>query len=180
MPTKTTKKTVSKSSTWDKKLVSKKVSTSKSSVASSSTKKVDSTKKAVVKRRKLELTSTRASAVAIASQAAKKQALIDKLASEDKVVIKNERSSTRIPSWVWAFFGCSLLLFCVSFYQAIIRPQLEEELTEANIEDWVYLVDSEDNFVSLWWDENIQENNYDNNVDKRIKIGYLFGKVIVG
>ena len=152
MPTKTTKKSVSKSSTWDKKLASKKVSTSKSksSVSSSNTKKIESTKKAVVKRRKLDLTPTRASAVAIASQAAKKQALIDKLASEDKVVIKNERSSTKIPSWVWIFFGCSLLLFCVSFYQAIIRPQLEEELAQANVDD-VYV--QEENTVSLWWIE---------------------------
>ncbi|MBQ5945337.1 hypothetical protein IJL65_02860 [bacterium] len=100
----------------------------------------------MVKRRKLDLTPTRASAVAIASQAAKKQALIDKLASEDKVIIKNERSSTKIPSWVWIFFGCSLLLFCISFYQAIIRPQLEEELAQANVDD-VYV--QEENTVSL-------------------------------
>lgn len=151
MPTKTTKKVTSKTSTWDKKATSKKVSTSKST----------SSKKAVVKRRKLDLAPTRASAVAIASQAAKKQALIDKLASEDKAVIKNERSSTKIPSWVWVFFWCSLLLFCVSFYQAIIRPQLEEELTEANSDTWVYLVDWNDS-VSLGQNnvESVPENEY--------------------
>ena len=57
-----------------------------------------------MKRRKLDLTPTRASAVAIASQAnrEKKQALIDKLASEDRV-FKREDSS-KIPLWVWIFF----------------------------------------------------------------------------
>jgi hypothetical protein len=33
----------------------------------------------------------------------------------------------KIPLWVWVFFGCSLMLFCISFYQAIIRPQIEQE-----------------------------------------------------
>ena len=151
MPTKTTKKVTSKTSMWDKKTTSKKVSISKST----------SSKKAIVKRRKLDLAPTRASAVAIASQAAKKQALIDKLASEDKVIIKNERSSTKIPSWVWVFFWCSLLLFCVSFYQAIIRPQLEEELREVNSDTWVYSVDWSD-VVSLGQNnvEVVSENKY--------------------
>ena len=119
MPTKTTKKTLAK----------KESSTSKKA-SSSKVEKKDSTKKVVVKRRKLDLTPTRASAVAIASQAnrAKKQALINKVAAGENIVRKGDDSS-KIPLWVWIFFGCSLFLFCVSFYQAIIRPQLEEELT---------------------------------------------------
>lgn len=165
MPTKTTKK-ASVKDTWVSKTVSKKVSVSKVSGTKKDGKieKSGATKKTVVKRRKLDLTPTRASAVAIASQAAKKQALIDKLASEDRIVINNEKSSTKIPSWVRIFFWCSLLLFCISFYQAIIRPQLEEELTEANSDTWVYMVDWSDS-VSLSKDnlENVQENNGDNN-----------------
>ena len=167
MPTKTTKKTSVKS-VWVSRTMSKKTSTSKVSWTKkdANVEKSSTTKKAVVKRRKLDLTPTRASAVAIASQAAKKQALIDKLASEDRVVFKNERSSSKIPSWVWIFFWCSLLLFCISFYQAIIRPQLEEELTEANFDTWVYLVDWS-NSVSLDDSdaENIPENNSDNNLE---------------
>ena len=143
MPTKTTKKTSSVGS-------KKKVETTKSSVKAE---KKDSTKKVVVKRRKLDLTPTRTIAVAIASQAnrAKKQALIDKVASAEKVINKSE-TSTRIPLWVWIFFWCSLLLFCISFYQAIIRPQLEEELMIANGDNERYLEDWDWGTVSLWWE----------------------------
>ncbi len=154
MPTKTTKKiSVKKESS---------TSSSKKSLSSSKIEKKDSTKKVVVKRRKLDLTPTRASAVAIASQAnrEKKQALIDKLASEERV-FKKEDSSNKIPLWVWVFFWCALLLFCVSFYQAIIRPQLEAELTQANIED-TYV--PEEDSVSLWWNQvNDNEISYTNN-----------------
>ena len=155
MPTKTTKKTS----------VKKESSTlgSKKNVSPSKVEKKDSTKKVVVKRRKLDLTPTRASAVAIASQAnrEKKQALIDKLASEERV-FKSEDSSNKIPLWVWVFFWFALLLFCISFYQAIIRPQLEEELTEANVDE-VYLL-GEDSEL-LWWDETNNEMNYTNEED---------------
>ena len=154
MPTKATKKTsVKKESS---------TSSSKKNVSFSKVEKKDSTKKVVVKRRKLDLTPTRASAVAIASQAnrEKKQALIDKLASEDRV-FKKEDSSNKIPLRVWIFFWCALLLFCVSFYQAIIRPQLEAELTQANIED-TYV--PEEDSVSLWWNQvNDNEISYTNN-----------------
>ena len=118
-------------------------------------KKVDSNnssaKKVVLKRRKTDLIPTKASAVAIVSQAnrAKKKALIEKFASEDNVDVKvSWKSSTKIPLWVWIFFGCSLLLFCISFYQAIIRPQIEKQIVNV----W-----TGDNFVK--WDENIVEND---------------------
>ena len=118
-------------------------------------KKVDSnnssSKKVVVKRRKTDLIPTKASAVAIVSQAnrAKKKALIEKFASEDNVDVRvSWKSSTKIPLWVWIFFGCSLLLFCISFYQAIIRPQIEKQIVNV----W-----TGDNFVK--WDENIVEND---------------------
>ena len=63
------------------------------------------TKKVVIKRRTADLTPTRASAVAIASQAnrAKKQALIKKLSTEEKV-INQAKKSTKIPLRVWVFF----------------------------------------------------------------------------
>lgn len=104
--------------------------------------KKESAKKVIVKRRKVDLVPTRASAVAIASQAnrAKKQALIEKVASSKTLPVKKAESSsdTKIPVWVWTFFGCSLLLFCVAFYQVIIRPQLGGENVNSleNIE-WV-------------------------------------------
>lgn len=158
MPTKTTKKTSLKKESS--------TSSSKKNVNSSKIEKKDSTKKVVVKRRKLDLTPTRASAVAIASQAnrAKKQALINKVAAGEKIVRKSD-SSTKIPLWVWIFFWCSLLLFCISFYQAIIRPQLEEELTQANVDSDVYVVDWEWS-VSLWWDSDIVDEQY---VDSEVK-----------
>lgn len=161
MPTKITKKTsVKKSEDWK----SEKRSTVKKTWVKSYIEKKDSTKQAVVKRRKLDLTPTRASAVAIASQAnrIKKQALIDKLASTEHVMNKKEKSS-KIPSWVWIFFWCSLLLFCISFYQAIIRPQLEDELTNANINNVDYnsfydvALDSES--ISLWWNNIVSGEN---------------------
>lgn len=160
MPTKTTKKTS----------VKKESSTSRMVASSPKVEKKDSTKKVVVKRRKLDLTPTRASAVAIASQAnrAKKQALINKVAAGEKVVRKSD-SSTKIPLWVWIFFGCSLLLFCISFYQAIIRPQLEEELTQANVDNDVYLMNEDWASVSLWWDNSVVEEqfvNSDNDVNE--------------
>ena len=159
MPTKTTKKTS----------VKKESSTSKKGAGSSTVGKKDSSKKVVVKRRKLDLTPTRASAVAIASQAnrAKKQALINKVAAGEKIVRKSD-SSTKIPLWVWVFFGCSLLLFCISFYQAIIRPQLEEELTQANVDSDIYVAEEDGWSVSLWWDSAVTEKqfvNSDNNTN---------------
>ena len=83
----------------------------------------------VVKKRKEPLKPTKASAAAIASQAnrAKKQALLEKFATEDIESIKDKRS-TKIPLWVRIFFGCSLLLFCVSFYKAVIYPRLDIEV----------------------------------------------------
>ena len=88
------------------------------------------TKKVVVKRRKTDLKLSKASAVAIASQAnrAKKQALIKKFASSEDVLPARVESSndTKIPLWVWIFFGCSLLLFCVTFYHYEICPQIEK------------------------------------------------------
>lgn len=157
MPTKTTKKTSVKKGSSTSSLASSKKATAPKS---SKIEKKDSTKKVVVKRRKLDLTPTRASAVAIASQAnrEKKQALIDKLASEDRV-FKREDSSNKIPLWVWVFFWCALLLFCISFYQAIIRPQLEEELTQANADE-AYV--SEWDSISLWWSDVSDSENYVN------------------
>jgi hypothetical protein len=97
MPIKKTTKTDSKASkTSEKKVVAK------------SENKKDSTKKVVVKRRKSDLKPTKASAVAIVSQAnrAKKQALIEKVSNS--VVIPNKKvdtsADTKIPLWVWMFF----------------------------------------------------------------------------
>jgi hypothetical protein len=104
MPTNTTKKT----STKKEKLITS--TKNKSSVTKptnkTDTNKKDGVKKVVVKRRKRELTPTRASAVAIASQAnrAQKEALIKKLASEKNVSMEKRRSSNMIPLWVWIFF----------------------------------------------------------------------------
>ncbi len=155
MPTKTTKTWTKKESSAKAESSSKKVSSSK---ATSKVEKKESTKKAVVKRRKLDLTPTRASAVAIASQAnrEKKKALIEKFANEEKVYIDTKKSSSKIPLWVWVFFWCSLLLFCVSFYQAIIRPQLEEWLSKANSES-EYLVGDSSNLLQ----EDVGSDNLD-------------------
>ena len=113
----------------------KKTTKSDSKVSKVSDKK-DTTKKVVVKRRKSDLKPTKASAVAIASQANRaKQALIEKVASSDVTYRKPESSDTKIPLWVWVFFGCSLLLFCISFYKAIIYPQLDGgQIDEESIE----------------------------------------------
>ena len=142
MPTKSTKittKSESKKSKWLEKKSESKVLEKKN------VEKKESTKKVVVKRRKTDLKPTKASAVAIVSQAnrAKKQALIDKVSNSNVVPVKTETSDGKIPLWVWIFFGCSLLLFCVSFYQAIIRPQIENE----NV-----VVDESVN----WIDENVE------------------------
>ena len=83
----------------------------------------------VVKKRKAPLKPTKASAAAITSQAnrAKKQALIDKFSQESLDDVQKNRS-TKIPLWVRIFFGCSLLLFCISFYKAVIYPKLDVEV----------------------------------------------------
>jgi hypothetical protein len=118
MPIKKTTKSDSKTSK-----ISEKKTVKKSEIKSEN--KKESMKKVVVKRRKTDLKPTRASAVAIASQASRaKKALIEKVASNNMPYKKTESSNTKIPTWVWTLFGCSLLLFCVSFYKAIIYPQL--------------------------------------------------------
>jgi len=142
MPTKSTKNT-QKSNSKPLKISEKKswlkTSAKKTSTKESSTKKTADSK-VVIKRRKVDLTPSKASAVAITTQAnrAKKQALIKKLASTENMPnTKNEPSNnTKIPLWVRIFFWCSLLLFCISFYQAIIRPQIEKWITNnINIEE---------------------------------------------
>lgn len=145
MPVKSTKKvtkTDSKSS-WESKS------------KTTSIEKRDTAKKVVVKRRKTDLKPTRASAVAIASQAnrAKKQALIEKFATSDGYLPKNvaRSSDNKIPLWVWIFFWCSLLLFCISFYYAIFRPQLEMDVIDEN---WII-----ESFVD-WDDKVILDDDY--------------------
>lgn len=155
MPTKSTKTTtkteLKKSKTSEKK--------SSSNVSEKKIiKKEDSTKKVVVKRRKTDLKPTKASAVAIVSQAnrAKKKALIEKVAKSDVISQRSEwTSDTKIPRWVWVFFGCSLFLFCVSFYQAIIRPQIENE--NIMIDESAYLVD--ENIKVEWNSQEIESSN---------------------
>ena len=143
MPTKKTTKSDSKIS---------RASDSKNSL------KEDNKKRVVVKRRKTELVPTKASAVAIASQAsrAKKQALIERVASTEVPYRKVEKpSDTKIPLWVRVFFGCSLLLFCVSFYKAIIYPQL----------DWGLVVEKENVESSIDWDVYFEDDFQDTDID---------------
>ena len=157
MLTKTTKKTLVKNETSNSKT---KKSVSKISTSKTSTKveKKDSSQKVVVKRRKLDLTPTKASAVAIASQAnrAKKQALIERMESW-KSLPKNitSKEDTKIPLWVWIFFGGSLLLFCISFYQAVFRPAIENNIITPNIESDIYQVEWDNSGFDI---EDLQEN----------------------
>jgi len=134
MPTKKTTKSDSKTSKVSEKKAVLKAEDKKTSI-----------KKVVVKRRKIDLKPTRASAVAIASQAnrAKKQALIEKL-SNSEIPAKNVKSSdTKIPLWVRIFFWCSLFLFCISFYKAIICPQLSKSVDTIDIEEMVNVGENE-------------------------------------
>lgn len=152
MATKTIKKTSIKDKSWNLK-VDKTDSKKSATKTLAGLEKSDSSKKVVVKRRKLDLAPTKASAVAIASQAnrAKKQALINKVSASKFISNQEiESSDKKIPLWVWVFFWCSLLLFCVSFYQAIIRPQIEKE--KINVNDSVYLIDE-----NLWGDLEAQD-----------------------
>lgn len=143
MATKTSKKTSEKSALK-----------SKTSISSQKTKKV------VVKRRTSDLSPTKASAVAIASQAnrAKKQALIQKVSLSEN---HNKTSSSKIPLWVWLFFWWSLLLFCISFYQAIIRPQLVTDVNINRSDDsvyWIWWSTDEENIVVGEWTEDLNNN----------------------
>lgn len=130
MPTKSTKittKSESKKSKWLEKKSESKVLERKN------VEKKESTKKVVVKRRKTDLKPTKASAVAIVSQAnrAKKQALIEKFAAEQKISYnKSSTDNSKIPLWARVFFWCSLLLFCISFYIAVFRQQIENDLVD--------------------------------------------------
>ena len=120
MPVKKSTKANSKSSEISEKQVSSK-----------SDNKKETTKKVIVKRRKVDLKPTKASAVAIAAQAnrAKKQALIEKVATSENVppTKMGSSSDSKIPLWVRIFFWCSLLFFCVTFYRYEIYPQLGGE-----------------------------------------------------
>jgi len=95
-------------------------------------------KKGVIKRRTSDLTLSRASATAIVSQAnhARKETIHQRVASSKDVVDNNNNDSSRkIPLRVWIFFWGSLLLFCISFYQAVIRPQLDVEIINNQV--WI-------------------------------------------
>lgn len=114
--------------------------------------KKETTKKVVVKRRKAELKPTKASAVAIVSQAnrAKKQALIEKVANTEFIQDKKEIPSSKIPLWVWIFFWCSLMFFCITFYWAVIRPQLSPKVVEDISVNNVYSHDNSDDEIEEW------------------------------
>lgn len=101
----------------------KKTSTDLKSSKKAVSKKSDS-KKVVVKKRTAELMPTKASAVAIVSRAqrAKNSSFSTKTISDEG---SKSKKTTKIPLWVWIFFGCALLLFSVAFYKAIINPQLD-------------------------------------------------------
>lgn len=114
----------------------------------------------IVKKRKAPLKPTKASAAAITLQAnrAKKQALIEKLANEEPHVKNWDNNSKKIPLWVWIFFGCSLFLFCVSFYKAVIYPKLDVEVVRDNdsTKDTILVEESEE--LTIWWNEIVAEN----------------------
>ena len=162
MPTKKTTKS-------DSKVVK---SSEKKAVLKSENKK-DSSKKVVIKRRKVDLVPTKASAVAIASQAnrTKKQALIEKMESWNSIPRSAVSSwdDTKIPLWVRIFFGCSLLLFCISFYQAVFRPAINRDLISSNENADIFLISwnglemdeaslQGEEYVSDAWDTEVNQN----------------------
>lgn len=180
-----------KKMTKSDKSISEKAKTWTSKVSKKS--KKDSEKKVMIKRRTSDLTLTKASAVAIASQAnrAQKQALIKKLESEP-MPKKNNSKSVKIPLWVWIFFWWSLLLFCIAFYKAIICPQLEELNSDETINEWTYWTDSwngeessdaeniangEGNSLSLGIIDQNSENEIQNNQDAEYVIQNFFAKL---
>lgn len=149
MPQKSTKQTTtSKKNT--KESDTKKKTTAKKNKEPVETK--ESEKKVVIKRRKKDLTPTKASATAIISQAnrAKKQALIEKL-SEEKMPqtreVERKPSSSKVPLWVRLLFWGSLLWFCIAFYLAIIHPQLENKDVAIQVDD------------NFYWSSDMQEEN---------------------
>lgn len=157
MPTKLTK-TTKKTDSSKKGGIEK-----KSKIVSKKEVDKNASKKVVVRRRKSDLKPTKASAVAIVSQAnrAKKQALIEKMAKSEMVQGKKDAlSGSKIPVWVWVFFWCSLMLFCVSFYQAIIRPQIEkEEIVATESVDWI-----DENISNVEGESNNTSENNDGSV----------------
>lgn len=94
-----------------------------------------SSQKWVIKRRTSDLTLSKASATAIAAQANHTRHANLNRKSISSNSINNADSSKKIPIRVWIFFGCSLLLFSISFYQAVIRPQLEVEIINPSHEE---------------------------------------------
>jgi hypothetical protein len=106
MPQKTTKQTTTTKKNTKESDVKKKTATKKTKEPVESK---ESEKKVVIKRRKKDLTPTKASATAIISQAnrAKKQALIEKL-SEEKIPqtreIEKNPTPSKVPLWVRLLF----------------------------------------------------------------------------
>lgn len=98
--------------------------------------KNQSKRKSIIKRRTSDLTLSKASATAIASQVnhAKKEA-INQWEKHAKDIMDNRDPSRKIPLRVWIFFWGSLLLFCISFYEAAIRPQLDVEIINNQV--WI-------------------------------------------
>ncbi len=147
----------------------KTVTNSKTSFAKELEWKRSESKKVVVKKRTSDLTPTKASAAAIASQAqrARKQALVQKMSIEWKKTenINQNKKSTKIPLRVWIFFGCALLFFSIAFYKAILSPQFDVAVEWDDIESsGYYRTDSQDS-VDLWQEQVVDESqNYQDNV----------------
>ena len=136
-------------------------------------------KKGTIKRRTSDLTLSKASATAIIAQAHHTNKQAFKANNPNTAYIKNKNTSNRIPIRVRIFFWCSLLLFCISFYQAIVRPQLEISTINTpkanilywmditnNTNEWEIKTDEEfnknsENQDSIWVIDS--NNNFDNN-----------------
>lgn len=64
--------------------------------------------------------------------------------------VKNETNEKRlIPVWVWIFFGCSLLMFCIALYESCMRPKMISETQKwATEEDIIVNIDSSETPIS--------------------------------
>lgn len=93
------------------------------------------------------------------TNAKKKAELVKKLALQAEEIKTptalsskaNKKESNKIPTWVWIFFWCSLLLFCISLYMAFLRPKIQQPIEQPN--------DKEQEIIISNHEEDINDSN---------------------
>jgi hypothetical protein len=107
------------------KTTSTKPSTKKSTTTKTTTKKISFRKKPITKKELPSTTAQKARLIKKIAQQAEEQQIEQQIKKAiHSPARKNAEGKRTIPIGIRIFFGCSLLLFCIALYKAILLPKI--------------------------------------------------------